>query len=151
MTDYHTKYGTIHYGGFCEDDYPNITQYDQPRTGGLPIKLQAPAMRAFQEAEERVQSRRVRKLHAPRSSKNFRPIVCTGTWRSCALQAELYARDPNRYASPSGTGHTRGIAIDVSTALGSSFQRKVRRALKAVGWEQARPDEPWHYSFGVKV
>lgn len=151
MTDYHTRYGTIHYGGVCVDDYPNIIQYDQPQTGGIPIKLQAPAMRAFQEAEEQVQRRRIRKLHAPRADKKFRPIVCTGTWRSCELQAELYARDPHRYAAPNSTGHTRGIAIDVSTAMGLVFKRKVHKALIKIGWEQARPDEPWHYTWGVKV
>lgn len=150
MTDYKTEYGVVHYGGSCVDSYPNIEIYDQPNSGGI-IKLQAPALRSFKAAEERIQAKRVRELHAPRSSKDFRPIACTGTWRSCAYQAQLYARDSHRYASPNGTGHTRGLCIDVSTAQGTKRLADIHRALMADGWHQARPDEKWHWSFHLSL
>ena len=147
MSDYKTPYGVIHYGGTCIDDYANMRIYDQPPKGGSPVKLQAPAMRAFKAAERRYakasgwSERRIKE-------QGGRPIPLTGSWRSCALQAALYAKDRNRYASPTGTAHTRGLAIDVSTAAPN--QEKMRRALKAEGWKQARADEPWHYSYWIE-
>jgi hypothetical protein len=39
------------------------------------------------------------------------------------------------------------LAIDVSTAAPN--QALMRAALKAEGWHQARPDEPWHYSYFI--
>jgi hypothetical protein len=136
MTDYDTEHGTIHYGGPCKDDYPNIQLYQQRKADGPVVKLQGPAMRAFKAAEVRV----------------GREIPLTGSWRSCANQAQLYASDPQRYADPAITAHTRGLAIDVSTAIGLLMKMKVKRALKAEGWKQVRPDdEPWHWSFKVCV
>jgi hypothetical protein len=140
MTDARTPYGVIHYGGVCKDDYPNIELYDQPPKGGSPVKLQAAAIRAFKAAERRYGKRTRPKI-------GWRAIPLTGSWRSCAYQAELYRSDPNRYASPNGTLHTRGLAVDVSTSAPN--QAIIRAALKAEGWHQARPDEPWHYSYFV--
>jgi len=138
MTDAKTPYGVIHYGGACKDNYPNIRLYDQPPAGGSPVKLQAAAMRAFKAAEVR---------YGKRTGRKWRAIPLTGSWRSCAYQAELYRRDSKRYASPSGTLHTRGLAIDVSTSAPN--QAFMRAALKAEGWKQARSDEPWHYSYWI--
>jgi hypothetical protein len=138
MTDQKTPYGIIHYNGVCKDDYPNLQLYDQPPEGGSPVKLQAAAMRSFKAAERR---------YGERTGRKWRAIPLTGSWRSCAFQAECYRRDPNRYASPNGTLHTRGLAIDVSTAAPN--QTLMRAALKAEGWHQARPDEPWHYSYFI--
>jgi hypothetical protein len=149
MSTYKTKYGPIYYdSSACRDSYPNINLYDQPPRGGTPLKLQAAAIRAFKEAE---------KLYAKRSGWSAerikkhggRRIGCTGTWRSCEFQAELYRSDPRRYASPAGTGHTRGIAIDVSMAQPNL--EKIWGCFRAVGWEHARPDEPWHWSWGPSV
>ena len=149
MTTYKTKYGPIYYDSSrCRDSYPNMTLWDQPPKGGDPIKLQAAAMRAFKAA---------RKVYAQRSKwsperikkEGGRTIAVTGTWRSCAYQAELYRRDPRRYASPAGTGHTRGICIDVSMAQPNLSM--IWASLRAVGWHHARPDEPWHWSWGPSV
>jgi hypothetical protein len=148
MTDYKTPTGVLHYGGVCEDDYPNIRIYDQPPKGGSPVKLQASALRAFQNAEKDYaracgwSDKRIKR-------EGGRPIPLTGSWRSCAYQAELYRKDSHRYASPNGTGHTRGMCIDVSTLAPN--QEKIRRALVKNGWKQARSDEPWHYSYFIGV
>lgn len=132
MSTTRTLFGTIHHGGQCRDDYANIEIYDQPPSGGSPIKLQRPALRSFLQTERRLD----------------KTISLTGSWRSCALQRELYARDSNRYAHPDVTLHTRGLAIDVSQAQSSRKLRKIRRLLTELGWHQVRPDdEPWHYSF----
>jgi hypothetical protein len=138
MTDTRTPYGVIHSGGACVDDYANLRLYDQPPAGGSPVKLQGPAMRAFKAAEVR---------YGKRTGRKWRAIPLTGSWRSCAYQAELYRKDSKRYASPNGTLHTRGLAIDVSTAAPN--QVMIRAALKAEGWVQARSDEPWHYAFVI--
>lgn len=131
MTDTKTPYGIIHHGGPCKDDYDNINIYHQKGTGDA-IKLQGPALRSFREAENKI----------------GKPIVCTGTWRSCRLQRELYSSDSSRFAHPDVTLHTRGLAIDVSTGLSFLRRRRIRGALLARGWHQVRPDdEPWHYSF----
>ena len=149
MTDMKTPNGAIHYGGQCKDDYPNIRLYDQPPAGGSPIKLQGPALRAFKAAEIRYAKRsgwsaaRIKRVGG-------RPIALTGSWRSCAYQASLYAKDSRRYASPNVGVHTRGLAIDVSTAQPN--QAVIRACLKAEGWVQVRPDdEPWHYSYFVEA
>ncbi len=144
MTDTRTPYGVVHSGGTCKDDYPNLRVYDQPPAGGSPVKLQAPALRAFKAAERRYAKasgwspERIKK-------QGGRPIPLTGSWRSCAFQAECYKKDSKRYASPDGTLHTRGLAIDVSTSAPN--QDKMRAALKAEGWVQARSDEMWHYAY----
>lgn len=148
MTTYKTRYGPIYYGGVCKDNYPNMTLYDQPPKGGNPVKLQAAAIRAFKEAQKDLahrlgwESARIKKTGG-------KMIALTGSWRSCAYQAELYRRDPRRYASPNGTGHTRGIAIDVS--MNQAYLEKIWASLRKIGWEHARPDEPWHWSWGVGV
>lgn len=143
MTDAQTPTGVIHYGGVCRDNYENITLYDQPPPGGAPIKLQQAALRAFRNAE---------RDFAPRWSKKRkrqgRPIRLTGSWRSCAYQRELYHRDSHRYAHPDTSAHTRGLAIDVSTA--QPRQRRIKRVLRKHGWKQVRPDdEPWHWSYWI--
>jgi hypothetical protein len=133
MTDMKTKFGVVHYGGNCKDDYPNIRLYDQGG-GRQVVKLQSPAIKAFKAAEERCG----RKIPA-------------ASWRSCAYQAQLHASDPKRYADPATSGHPRGLCIDVSTAVSFLFARKIRRALTRVGWKQARPDEKWHWSWGPVI
>jgi hypothetical protein len=143
VTDYKTPTGVIHYGGPCRDDYPNIRIYDQPPKGGSPVKLQAAALRAFQRAERDYGK-------ATKRPAGWRAIGLTGSWRSCAYQAELYRRDSKRYANPAVTGHTRGIAIDVSTSQPN--QDIIARCLRRNGWTQTRPDdESWHWSYGVTV
>jgi len=148
MSDIKTPYGVIHYGGVCKDDYANIVLYDQPPKGGSPVKLQAPAMRAFKAAQKRYakatgwSDERIKR-------EGGRVIALTGSWRSCAYQAQLYASDHNRYANPNVTAHCRGLAIDVSTSAPN--QTKIRAALKAEGWKQVRSDEPWHYSYFIEV
>lgn len=125
-----TKYGPIHgVTGACKDNYTNIALFHG--NGGLTVKLQKPALDSYEEA-----------------AKKCKGIPLTGSWRSCAYQTQLYASDSHRYAAPSGTAHTRGLAIDVSTALPARKLRAIHRALLAGDWHQARTDEPWHWSFG---
>ena len=131
MTDTKTAFGVVHSGGSCCDDYRNIELYH--RKDGSTVKLQRPAMRSFKEAEEKV----------------GRLIPLTGSWRSCAYQAQLYNSDHDRYAPAASSLHYRALAIDVSTSTSSLLQRKIHRALMNRGWFQARDDEGWHYSFGV--
>ena len=143
MSDYKTRYGVIHYGGPCRDDYPNMVTYDQGG-GNTVVTLQRPAMKALWAAEERYGI----KTKRPSGTRNIK--VLPGTNRTCATQARLYASDPNRYAKPDVTGHTRGIAIDVDQSQPNL--RIIHNALIAEGWQQVRPDdEPWHYSYGVRV
>lgn len=125
---YDTENGRIFAGGPCQDDYDNIVLYHQK---AATIKLQRPAMKSFKDCEAKLGF----ELH------------CSGTWRSCAYQADLYASDPHRYASPDGTLHTRGLAIDVSQAMSTEKLAEVHRFLMNHDWHQARSDEPWHYSY----
>jgi hypothetical protein len=130
MVDSHQR--EIRCGGPCRDNYFRIVIHDEQ---GQIVKLQRAAWESFAAAE---------------SYLGFQ-IVLTGSWRSCAYQRELYAKDHARYAPPDKTAHCRGLAIDVSTALPPHHQTAIRSALTARGWHQARPDEPWHYSFGIQV
>ena len=129
-------YGKIRCGGVCRDDYARIkTITDPPRSGRI-VTLQQAALLAFRDAEAAV---------------GF-TIEVTGTMRSCAYQAHLYASDPHRFAAPNTTAHCRGLAIDVSQSMSKTKLKAIGRALKARRWYQARPvDEPWHYSFGIQV
>jgi hypothetical protein len=135
VTDTRTPRGIIHYGGRCVDDYDNLSIYDQPPAGGAPIRLQAPALRAFKAAE------RTYGKHRPAGRRS---IILTGSWRSCELQRALHDSDPARFAHEDTSLHPRGLAIDVAMPLPFG----VRHALIEQGWKQARPDdEPWHFSW----
>lgn len=140
MADYNTPRGTIHYGPVCIDNYPNIGIYHQD--GGTPIKLQEPALRSFKAAEDSYGQRTKR-------PSGTRIIAVTGTWRSCEYQAELYEKDPSRYAPPNSGGHTRGLCIDVSMAQGNLGI--IRVIFTKDGWKQSRSDEPWHFSYFLSL
>lgn len=130
---YETAWGNVRAGGPCRDDYVNLAVYVQQKTGRY-VKLQAPALRSFREAEEAIGSK----------------ILCTGTIRSCSTQEALYRQDPQRYAPPDKGAHTRGLAIDVSMGQTKAKRAAIHAALTDRGWFQSRPDdEPWHYSFGI--
>lgn len=155
-----TPYGTIYYGGACRDNYRNIVRYDQG--GGHTIFwLQLPAMRAWLAAQCRYARRqgwtkaRVDNSEVKIQRKTYtegKPIiVLAGTNRTCATQASLYRSDTSRYAPPQYTGHTRGLAVDVSQNQTAAQLRDIRAALLAEGWKQARSDEPWHYSYHVSI
>lgn len=129
-------WGEIICGGPCKDDYARIFIYHQV-PGERYVKLQGAAIRSFQAAEEAL---------------GFKILLTGSGWRSCALQTSLYRSDTSRYANPKSTGHTRGLAIDVSTAQSATKQAAIKKALLARHWHQSRPvDEPWHYSFGIQV
>lgn len=141
-----TRYGLIHYGGSCKDDYRNIVNYNQHTSDPI-VKLQRPAMRSLKASEQVFQRR-------SRDRKGSRPIRQTGTWRSCQQQADLYRSDRNRFAPPNVTGHTRGLCIDVrwDDYFNADEKQLIRRILLDHGWHQARPiDEPWHFSYGITV
>lgn len=135
-----TEYGTVHrLEGGCKDDWVNI-QTDlyyhkqrglvRKRKRAVAITMQRPALRALSAAEAEL----------------GREVVVTGSFRTCAFQAEKYHEDPQRYAPPSVGLHCQGLAIDVSTNV---LDDKIRKALLRHGFTQARPvDEPWHFSFG---
>lgn len=137
-----TKYGTVfRLSGGCKDDWDNIvtsSYYRKPsgiirrRKRRVPITMQRPAIEALRAAEARL----------------GREIVVTGSARSCALQASLYASDPKRYAPPSVGLHCQDLAIDATTE-DPELKTTTRHALEAEGFTQARPtDEPWHFSYG---
>lgn len=145
-----TPNGTIHYGPTCRDDYPNFEVYDQGGSAVV-LTLQKPAMTAFKAAEVRYAKKL--KWSDARIKKNHglgRAIaVLAGTNRTCATQAKLYASDHSRYAPPNSTGHTRGLAIDVNQ--GQPNLAIVNAALLAEGWNRARSDEPWHFSYFLTI
>jgi len=137
-----TRFGTVaRLVGGCKDDWKNIATsryYRKPsglirrRLRVVPITLQKPALDALRKAEERAGCE----------------ITVTGSIRSCALQAELYARDAKRYAPPSVGLHTQGLAID-QNMNNQTARPETKAALLHVGFTQSRPeDEPWHFSFG---
>ena len=147
-----TAYGPIYYGGPCKDDYRNMVTYDaEPKGSGLVLTLQRPAMKALKAAQVRYAKRKGWTAARLKANPDGRPILMTaGTNRSCDTQKRLYAEDSSRYARPEITGHTRGLALDVSTA--QSNQEIIKACLRAEGWTQTRPDdEPWHWSYGVTI
>lgn len=149
---YKTEFGLIYYGGTCKDDYANMTIYDQG--GGKQIvELQGPAMRSFKAAQVGYAKKSGWSKDRIRKNPDGRPIIILpGSKRSCATQRRLYASDPNRYANPNVTGHTRGLAIDVSQNQTAKDLANIKEALMNHGWNRVRPDdEPWHYSFFVEV
>jgi hypothetical protein len=153
-----TEYGYIYYGGVCRDDYPNFRTYDQGG-GNTIVTLQKPALLALLEAQvkfarasgwskERIQ--RNQKAIDGKKYPEGRPIrVLPGTNRTCATQKALYADDPDRYADPKITGHTRGIAIDA--AQDQADLDDANDALASAGWKRVRLDEGWHWSYGFVV
>jgi len=153
-----TEYGFVYYGGACRDRYPNFRTYDQGG-GHTVFTLQKPALLAYLEAQVKfakasgwTQARIERNQKAIDGKKypEGRPIgVLAGSNRTCSTQAQLYKSDPNRYANPTYTGHTRGIAVDVSQAQDDLAE--ANRCLLSAGWKRARSDEPWHFSYGFTV
>lgn len=156
-----TRLGVIHYGGPCRDDYPNMERLDQdPDGANVILTLQRPAMKAFLAAqvrfakksgwsEERINRTTVR-IGGKRYPVGRRIVILAGTNRTCATQTALYRKDPNRYAAPQITGHTRGLAIDRSNI--QLRLADVDQCLKLEGWTRTRPeDEPWHWSYGVTI
>jgi hypothetical protein len=130
---YDTDYGYIHWSTTCKDDWSNIVEKSR---SGYTLKLQQPAMHSYRACEEKLGYE----------------IKLTGTWRSCALQSQLYNSDKTRYAHPDKTLHTQGLAIDVSTNYGTYKTWRIKRALLNHGWKQSRPDdEPWHFSYYLKA
>ncbi len=135
-----TEYGTVHrLDGGCKDDWANIITDDyyrkqsgvvRRRKRAVSITLQKPALIALQKAEAELGIE----------------IVVSGSARTCAYQAELYKKDPDRYAAPWEGLHCQALAIDVNTGM---LTDRVKHALKRHGFTQARPvDEPWHFSYG---
>ena len=147
-----TPYGYVRYGGPCRDSYPSFRTLDQfpENDGNVVLTLQGPAMRAFKAAQVRY-AKRSWSAKRFKANPDGRPIIIlAGTNRSCATQRALYASDPNRYANPNVTGHTRGLAIDRSNA--QPYLSIVDQCLAAEGWNRTRPDdEPWHWSFHVTI
>jgi hypothetical protein len=153
-----TEHGLVYYGGSCRDDYRNMVTYN--RDGNFVLTLQRPAMEAFLDAQvrfarlsgwskQRIESSKVRV--GGKVYQEGKPIwILPGTNRTCKTQAALYKDDPNRFASPWVTGHTRGLAIDRHN--GQPSIGKVDIALNRAGWKRVRPsDEPWHWSYGYTI
>jgi hypothetical protein len=145
-----TPYGTIHYGPECKDDYGNMVTYDSGG-GHTILTLQRPAMKSLWAAQVRYAKRSGWSAKRLEREPKGRPIlVLPGTNRTCATQLRLWRSDSSRYAHPDVTGHTRGLALDLTMAQ-ANFQTVVR-CLKAEGWEWCRPDdEPWHCSYFVSI
>lgn len=139
-----TKYGEIRHRETCKSDWSNIKCVVSKRAiTKVPVKftsmcLQEPAIKSIRAVEAEL-------------SKPWSPfrVRVTGSLRTCELQRQLYASDPNRYAPPNAGLHTHGLAIDVHTKYLSD---KLRRALIKHGWKQSRPqDEPWHFSYHLSA
>lgn len=148
MATYNTQYGPIFYDNTGNDHRVNIVDFSPlfPKRHEA-VKLQKPALKAFQAAEKRV-GKRLAVAHHFKKFKS-RAIQVTGSWRSFELQSSLYHSDSRRYASPYTSGHVQAIAVDVSTDY--EFFGYATDALITEGWKQARSDEPWHFSFGPAV
>lgn len=142
--DFNTRYGvvTARNPGRVETP-PNVKTYVQ--TGSRYVRLQAPALRAFKAAEQRITPRRMR-----RKGKT-RYILLTGVGgRSYSTQAALYNSDANvggRYANPDGSLHVEYLAVDVDQSQGYLRLRAIRKALETEGWHYAVSGEPWHASY----
>lgn len=144
-TTIRTKYGPANDSDRCRDNWPNMTT---AKVCGQVVHLQASAVRAFREACREF-ARLSGWTEARIKRTGGRAILLTGSWRSCELQAEKHAEDPSRFADPDVSLHPQGLAIDVST-IQPDFD-KAHRALAKVGWHRARPDEPWHHSWGFNA
>lgn len=141
-----TKFGKVfRLVGGCKDDYGNIiTSVYYRKPSGLirrrrrvqSITMQRPAIEALRVVEAHL----------------GKEVVVTGSARSCAYQAALYAKDPNRYAKPSVGLHCQALAIDVNSdwraALTDREEALFVKLMHQVGFTQARADEPWHWSYG---
>ena len=137
MTVYKTRYGPVYHREKCKSDWRNIVTVDHKKPWTR-YTLQRPA---------------VKSLHAvARDLGSFwKPqwVRVTGTHRTCSFQLSKWREDPSRFASPNGTLHTHGLAIDVHTGF---LNEKIRKSLLRHGWHQSRPDdEPWHFSFRLKA
>lgn len=100
-----------------------------------------------------------------------RTIPVSDSYRSYAVQEAAHNRDPNRFASPDGSAHVEGRAVDVDLGrlglnpggtpaewLKSPGYAALYNAAKAAGWcnyqvnrgsTNGRTAEPWHFAFGV--
>jgi len=136
-----TRFGKVfRLNGGCKDDWKTIkvSRYYR-KTSGLvrrrkrrvPITMQKPALDAFRRAEQIAGAE----------------ITVTGSSRSCAYQASLYAKDSARYAPPSVGLHCQALAIDQNME-NQTHNQGTKPALLQVGFTQARSDEPWHFSYG---
>lgn len=136
-----TKYGRVaEPDGRCKDDYAIIELLHRD---GMTIKLQEGAMGSYREAC-RAYARKTWPDRYHAGKVKYRPIMLTGSWRSCAYQRQLWESDPQRFAHPDVTLHPRGLAIDVATPV----PVMVHNILLNHGWHQSRPgDEPWHFSY----
>lgn len=139
--DYQTKYGVITARNPGRvNPPPNLQTYT--RKDGSKVTLQGPALRAFKAAELRITPR-----HLRRKGK-VTPILLTGVgYRSYALQKELYASEPGRFADPDCSLHCEGLAIDIHSGQSALKRARIRRALIAEGWYYGVSGEPWHASF----
>ncbi len=126
----------------CRDDYENMRT---AKVCGQVLHMQLSGLRAYREAC-RLFAKRSGWSAARIKRTGGRPILLTGSWRSCALQRHLHDLDPKRFADPDGSLHPQGLAIDVDT--GTPDFEDAHKALASVGWRRARPDEPWHHSWG---
>lgn len=71
-----------------------------------------------------------------------------GAYRSFAYQAAQNAANPERFASPSGSMHVAGLAIDIHSAY--KDKPEVIAAFTQEGWHRYDPvGESHHWSYGV--
>lgn len=87
-------------------------------------------------------------------------IHLTDSYRDSATQARGHAEDPDRFASASGSYHTRGQAVDVNLTVttagqsvnGQPLYDRLRSTGRQAGWETysrgERGKHTWHFSYG---
>jgi hypothetical protein len=139
--NFDTKYGTVtaRNPGRVKAP-PNLKSYAQ--NSSRHVVLQAPALRAFKNAEQRITPR-----YMKRKGKT-RHILITGVgFRSYRLQADLYAQEPGRFADPDGSLHVEGLAVDVDMNQSATRRVAIKKALLAEGFHYGVDGEPWHASF----
>lgn len=141
-----TRFGTVYRNpAVCQDDYDNIVTsrvFHKP-SGVIRIRPRVQSITA--------QRGLIKALRDVEEHLGFE-VVVTGSARTCALQAALYKKDPDRYAKPSEGLHCQALAIDVNTTwqagLSDKDEARFKAWMKHNGFTQARPDEPWHWSYG---
>jgi hypothetical protein len=146
MSQMKTSTGIVFNATRCRDDWPTMRTQ---KVLGQQLHMQLPAIRAYRLACREFADR---SGWTPARIKRTggRPILLTGSWRSCDLQRQLHASDPGRFADPDGSLHPQGLAIDINTQQ-PDFD-KAHAALDDIGWHRARPDdEPWHHSWGYSA
>lgn len=91
-----------------------------------------------------------------------RQIPVTDSYRSYERQMADHKRDPDRFASPDGSAHPMGLAVDINLPAlgitrgvrGDPAYEKLWSAMTRAGWQTYSDGKPgshtWHWSYGIR-